>query len=70
MLTALKRLFGRAEWRAGRKYACCRLARNMRPADSGRADVTLEICVCGRRHFVARADPGALGTRGAVMGGR
>lgn len=53
--------------REGRKYACCRLAKNMRREETGRDDLDMERCICGRRHFTARAEPGTLGLRGSSI---
>lgn len=54
--------------RATRTYACCRQAANLTRRESGRPDVYLEVCGCGRRHFYAKADSGQLGARGSSLG--
>jgi hypothetical protein len=56
--------------RQARKYPCCRRARNLTQRESGRPDTLLEVCRCSRRHFVMKADPGALGAVGATPGGQ
>lgn len=54
--------------RAERKYECCRKARNLTRQESGRADVHLEVCICGRRHFYVQAERGRIGATGSTIG--
>lgn len=58
-----------ARIRSERKYACCRLAWNLTQEDSGRDDLYIERCVCGRRHRILRAEPGVIGVAGSPTGG-
>jgi len=69
MLNALRSIFRRDDGvdRSARPYACCRVASNMRPGSTGRSDVSMEICACGRRHIRARVDPGRLGATGSAV---
>lgn len=57
-----------AEIRHKRRELCCRMPFNLTQHDSGRPDVLIERCRCGRRHYVLRADPGVLGTTGSPVG--
>lgn len=68
-MSVLSRLFRRGDGidRSSRKYECCRLASNMRAGSTGRSDVSMEVCVCGRRHIRARVDPGRLGATGSPV---
>jgi hypothetical protein len=52
------------------KKACCLDATNLMLLASGRADLTVYLCVvCKCRHFEATLDPGKFGLRGTGMGG-
>ena len=64
MLKRITDAFRMARIRSTRKYLCCRLPWNLTQEDSGRGDLYIERCTCGRRHRILRADPGALGVTG------
>lgn len=59
-----------ADIRSKRTYPCCRMPWNLTQEDSGRQDLYVERCVCGRRHRIMRADPGVLGVHGRETGGQ
>lgn len=61
MFLTLRRYLRLRQLRKQRKYPCCRSGWNLTRRDSGREDLYLEVCGCGRRHFYAKADMGAFG---------
>lgn len=69
MLNTLRSMLRRGDGidRSSRKYECCRLASNMSAGSTGRSDVSIEVCTCGRRHIRARVDPGRLGATGSPV---
>ncbi|MGE3840039.1 MAG: hypothetical protein AB7I50_00485 [Vicinamibacterales bacterium] len=69
MLNTLRSMLRRGDGinRSSRKYPCCRVASNMRTGSTGRSDVSMEVCTCGRRHIRARVDPGRLGATGSPV---